>query len=952
MTLKSCPSFFLLLLSAILVFFPCRATAQAGFTSGPSVVVNGNTAQIDFTVSTATDVAVWIEDNDGNIIRHLAAGLLGSSSVAPPLQSGLSQSIAWDGKNDRGEDVAASLTKTVKVSLGLNVAFDKVMGWNGLSIGAVMGLAVDSSGHLYVLNCGGDYIMRSSPQVQVLDRSGSYVKTILPCPANVTQNTALQNIWRNSTVSGWIPRVHHFFSSFYPEIEATNLQTICVMNNRLIFTNAGISTAERRILRLLQLNLDGSIPDYGFFSTPITSAKMNYANVHLAAYPDSGWIYSTGLVGPGEWDYTHRQAVYRSRLDNAGPGTLFAGEEYVAGTDNAHFDTTKGLGVDGQGNVYVADRGNNRVIVFNKSGQYVAQFSVTRPGPISVQANGILYVISSGGGTGAMLYKYDSYSASSASAQLALLTTGAPSIAMDTHAASPIVWVGFSEVATAGGKGELWRVTDSAGTLNKQIITSFTENELVRPMYIAADDTRDEVYVKDWAGARVLRYSGASGAQEVLPLTTAGDIAVGPDGNLFAFCAVNGGYRGGGYVKKYSHDMTPLSFSSGGDSLWVIGGIRGGHLRGTRGLDITPRGDIYVLHFTGYQDLDATWSNVHLRVYDSTGTVQHDSLIDWIGSGGGAGGIRVDKGSNIYVTDHVMPDTMNQYTGLTEVERTEWSALVTNIATYNCYRHVWGSLLKFPATGGAVTHTGSKTYPTTPGLVGWTETFNGKEYALINDVSLLYPVSPVPVGPKGGGCTCWTPRFDLDGFGRIFLPDLAHFRVTVLDNAINKICNFGGYGNADSRGPGSLIETPAIGIAWPAGVAVTDKAIYVSDMVNRRIVRNTISYATHWDTLLAQGTQSEVAAECAGFRVTASPNPCAISAMIKYTLPEKCLVNLAVFNVRGEKVAALVHKTESGKKQVVWNTKNIAGKEVPSGVYYYQITAGSFKIVKPIILIR
>ncbi|KKK78230.1 hypothetical protein LCGC14_2845660, partial [marine sediment metagenome] len=47
----------------------------------------------------------------------------------------------------------------------------------------------------------------------------------------------------------------------------------------------------------------------------------------------------------------------------------------------------------------------------------------------------------------------------------------------------------------------------------------------------------------------------------------------------------------------------------------------------------------------------------------------------------------------------------------------------------------------------------------------------------------------------------------------------------------------------DSRGPDSLIPTPAIAFAWPQYVALSDKAIYVADVINRRIVRITMACA-------------------------------------------------------------------------------------------------------------
>jgi len=91
-------------------------------------------------------------------------------------------------------------------------------------------------------------------------------------------------------------------------------------------------------------------------------------------------------------------------------------------------------------------------------------------------------------------------------------------------------------------------------------------------------------------------------------------------------------------------------------------------------------------------------------------------------------------------------------------------------------------------------------------------------------------------------CLCEAASFDVDGFGRSFFSDAGRCRVGVLDTAGNEVCWFGGYGNQDSAGPGSLIAAPAIPLAWPQAVAVGDEAAYVGDHLNRRILRVRLDY--------------------------------------------------------------------------------------------------------------
>ena len=81
----------------------------------------------------------------------------------------------------------------------------------------------------------------------------------------------------------------------------------------------------------------------------------------------------------------------------------------------------------------------------------------------------------------------------------------------------------------------------------------------------------------------------------------------------------------------------------------------------------------------------------------------------------------------------------------------------------------------------------------------------------------LFPKAPagptvtydVPYGAFDTDCIVRTPRFGVDGFGRIYYPTNIAQRVAVMDNAGNEILHFGTYGNRDSMGglPGDLVPT-------------------------------------------------------------------------------------------------------------------------------------------------
>jgi hypothetical protein len=83
------------------------------------------------------------------------------------------------------------------------------------------------------------------------------------------------------------------------------------------------------------------------------------------------------------------------------------------------------------------------------------------------------------------------------------------------------------------------------------------------------------------------------------------------------------------------------------------------------------------------------------------------------------------------------------------------------------------------------------------------------------------------------------------------------------------------------------------------------------------------------------------------------PNPFNPSTNIRYQLPTQADVRLVVYNILGQEVRRLVDKKmPSGYYTVVWNGRNAQGIPLPSGVYYYRITAGDFKTSKKMLLIK
>ena len=78
------------------------------------------------------------------------------------------------------------------------------------------------------------------------------------------------------------------------------------------------------------------------------------------------------------------------------------------------------------------------------------------------------------------------------------------------------------------------------------------------------------------------------------------------------------------------------------------------------------------------------------------------------------------------------------------------------------------------------------------------------------------------------------------------------------------------------------------------------------------------------------------------------PNPFNPSTMIEYQIPRRSYVVLSIYNILGSKIVDLVNEEESsGIYSIQYNASNL-----PSGIYYYVIQAGSFHQAKKMMLLK
>lgn len=83
------------------------------------------------------------------------------------------------------------------------------------------------------------------------------------------------------------------------------------------------------------------------------------------------------------------------------------------------------------------------------------------------------------------------------------------------------------------------------------------------------------------------------------------------------------------------------------------------------------------------------------------------------------------------------------------------------------------------------------------------------------------------------------------------------------------------------------------------------------------------------------------------------PNPFNPQTVIGYSIPERCHVNLTVYNVLGQPVRTLVDETKPGGSYTTsWDGRNASGQNAVTGIYFYRIKAGEFVKASKMLLLK
>ncbi len=369
------------------------------FTTRPKISREGDRVEINFESKGFCDATVVIENAEGQIMRHLASGVLGKNAPEPFQKNSLKQVIEWDGKDDSGNYLKTMSGCSVRVSLGLKPQFEKSLFWhpkkrNGIGRGP---LIVPQPEGVYVYE--GDGI----EQIRMYDHEGNYARTVYPFPLDKIKD--IKGLSWNTMPDGFkAPKKIGYWTSTLLTGGLARTDTNPGDSAHMFAVNGGkIALAAEKLSRL---STDGSPTSFDLYGPDVSNVQPFKMEVKSGIRPkasafssDGKYLYLTEYfhrysAAAGLVAHSWNNGIYRMEFAKNDSPTLWLGT-VAPGKENSLFDMPASICVDNEGRVYVADYGNDRVQIFDSEGKHLNSFLVESPASIQVhQKTGQIYVFS------------------------------------------------------------------------------------------------------------------------------------------------------------------------------------------------------------------------------------------------------------------------------------------------------------------------------------------------------------------------------------------------------------------------------------------------------------------------------------------------------------------------------------------------------------------------------
>jgi hypothetical protein len=382
-------------------------------------------------------------------------------------------------------------------------------------------------------------------------------------------------------------------------------------------------------------------------------------------------------------------------------------------------------------------------------------------------------------------------------------------------------------------------------------------------------------------------------------------------------------------VGRFTINGAPAAWP--GTGLNTVAGLQQG-FQHSRGIAAGPDGSVYVLHHLAHR----AFKDGRVTKIGPQGNIEKPQFIriDAV-----VAGIAVDPQGNIFVGARVKPklqpwppELNGPLLGLPKALKTEsfypWAPRLNSWWA----EEVYGSILKFGPSGGSVT-IGDGEYRVRRRELATASGLTGAYFG--------YSFLPTHDQPATGiGCCCNASRFDVDRFGRVFLPDGYRLSMVVLDNNMNEILRIHNKDITQTKtGHFQLLQ-------------VTDRALYAGDSWNNHIVSFTLGAEKESVTDLPVGLDYAELPLSGSLSLVNSPNPFKFRTVIRLLGGQDPAggnpdVTVDIFNVDGKRVFTLTSEYGLLADGLPWNTAGLA-----PGVYLAKLRLGNKILERKMVVVN
>jgi len=772
----------------------------------PSVKKSDKGYEVSFSVKKATDVTVRIVNEKGEVVRHLASGFVGGDKAAKPFHpKSLSQTIVWDGNDDKGKNVTEKCK--VSVGAGMNAKFDKYLLYNPDAFIAIGAIAVNSKGELYISGSSGVH----DSSLRVFDKDGKYLRRDWPYSPALKGTVEFYNskFVRGIPVPAGVPdyegntvpiSINHS-AAYYFYTQATGMG---ISPYGVALGNWCWGGPQFWVMK------DG-FPFQGVaitFPWAVGLKVRESKHIRVAIGPDRDFYII-------DRDLNVLSHIHGETLE---PVKSFSGDFMIK------MQAPVSVAVQPNGNIWVTDK--TGLTIFDKNGKIIKNNKEINGQLGCNLKTGAVYICK-----GSKLQKIES-SETLAVVYECNIPEKISQIAVDS--VNNIVWV-----MNGAGKDTLVRALDTGKSFDLQIIKGKKDLSVSFPTYPSVGDGKfyctsaveNAVFVSDLDGKNCKKIIGNYGRQE-----GSGQSCLDSEGNLYVGVQLD--WRKQDILQKYDHMGNRIKFGSK-DSITLEPDVLV-----VRGLWIGPNKDIYLSITTSddrpqeemkpfvNKNMPITISRID--VYDKDGNLKEkgkvklidefnimlrgDKYLFWYHNGHGASnGVAVARDGSIYTVD------AHAHNG-SPLVRKYWEN--KNLSEPSRWRYsTEDKLVKFPPKGGQKSPGKSDTE--------W-------EHAGIS-------------GTGGWSCgyyECHTAQISVDEDDRVWCHDAAVYNVKALDAAGNLMLRVGVYGNEDCKGGGgnkklagtNIVIDPEIPLTRPTGMAVWKDLLFITDEYANRTVRCKLEY--------------------------------------------------------------------------------------------------------------